>query len=266
MFSTKLDGSSIHCLSTGRGFKASVFKVIYGGSIIVLKDYSQAPFLLKPIVRLLVRREIRVLEYLQGSPHVPALVKVLDPYRFGMEYIEGTHPDKNDGITDSGVYREAMEFLVMMHKAGVVHNDLRRKNLIIHPQRGLVFLDFGAALLRPRCVDDNFQGATSPYVRKFSDISPRCWFTRTLQRADIYHLIRIKRSISCEPFTEQEITILQKGRPFWWLTRIWKILFRGKPLSYWWCRTPIVPRRSASARLLSPMRWVFDRNARQRRG
>lgn len=249
---TKQPFTDAHCLSLGQGLKASVFKVVLDDQQVILKDFCRAPVYLKPVVKILMRREVCVLEYLQGSPHVPALVKVIDPYRFVMEYIEGAHPGKAHHRPHSGLYQQAMNFLLAMHKAGVIHNDLRRKNLILHPERGLVFIDFGAALLMPRCLGE----------KRLSGFSLFCWLTTKLQLADRYHLIRLKPHLSCEPSTEQELNVLQRCRPFRRATLVWKLLFRDKKLSCGSTRGlgPLTTRPP------SPMRWESDQNARQKHG
>ncbi|WP_288355464.1 RIO1 family regulatory kinase/ATPase [uncultured Cycloclasticus sp.] len=246
----------VHCLSPGKRLKANVYIAKYGDQQVVIKDFSTAPFYLKPVVRILVKREIRALQRLQGSAHVPRLVKVIEPYGFVMEYIEGSHPSNESWFQYEGVYTEAIDFLLTMHRAGVIHNDLRRKNLILHPQRGMVFIDFGAALIRPYC----------PSEKKVSWFSPGCWLSAKLRVADFYHLIRLKHYLSQEPLTCQELRLLRTGRPFQRVTNMWKILFRGKHCRCSYRKVMNALHQPALAKFVSAMKWGSDQNARQRRG
>lgn len=206
------------CLSVGRGLKANIFKVNHGDKQVILKDYSKTPSYLKAVAKILVKREVRALARLQGSPHVPVLFGLVDPYRIMMEYIDGVHPGNHARVQQHRMYLDAMDFLSSMHKAGIIHNDLRRKNLIIHPHRGLVFIDFAAALITPG-------SASSTGNKKWLLL---CWLIRKLQHADLFHLVRIKNTLSPEPLTGQETSMLSDGRPFRQITNLWKALFRRK--------------------------------------
>lgn len=240
--------TNIHSLSTGRGLKADVFKAKYNDQWVVIKDYSAVPRYLKFAAKILAHREVAALKYLQGEPNVVALLKVINPYCFMMEYIEGEHPGK----VQSGVdYGNALTFLQAMHKIGVTHNDLRRKNLILHPQRGFVFIDFGAAIIRPN----------HPHRKNLIQFLPSNWLTNKLQVADIYHLIKLKKYLSNDPLTHQELMILRSGRPFRRITYLWKVLFRAKrgllikgPAQW----------RVILAKLLLPIRLESDQSVPQR--
>ncbi len=227
---------------------------MYGDQRVVIKDCSGAPRYLKPIAKTLVNREVAALKYLRNQSHVVSLVKVIDSYRFMMEYIEGIHPDSECRPLNDDVYDDAMDSLVAMHKAGVTHNDLRRKNLIIHPKKGVVFIDFGAEIIRSSCLGK----------KKANRFLTECWFINKLQVADTYHLINIKKSLSKDPLTNQELMTLRSGRPFRRVTYWWKVLFRGKRRLLKGGGGSIALRRITLAKLLSPMRLESDQSVPQR--
>ena len=239
----------IHSLSYGRGLKADVSKAKYNGQWVVIKDYSGVPRCLSFAAKILVRREVAALKHLQSESNIVSLLKVIDPYRFMMEYIEGEHPGK--ACQDGVVYDNAVTTLLAMHKVGVAHNDLRRKNLILHPQRGLVLIDFGAATIRSRHSSRS----------KIAQLLSCTWLMDKLQLADIYHLVKLKKYLSNDPLTDQELMILRSGRPFRRITYLWKVLFRGKRgllikgATLW---------QATLAKLLSPMRLGSDQSALQR--
>ena len=103
--------TDIQFLSKGKGLKANVYRATYNSRLVVVKDYSEVAFYFKPIAKRLAEREILTLNYLQDSPHIAQLVRILDPYRFITEFVEGTHPCKELCFQNETAYYEAKQFL-----------------------------------------------------------------------------------------------------------------------------------------------------------
>ena len=114
---------------------------------------NQTPAYLSSKERFL--REARTLSLLQD---VPAIVRVQECFEENdtvyiiMEFIRGT--DLRHYIARRGsalgvseilsILRPIMEALEAVHRRGLVHRDISPDNIMLHPSRGAVLLDFGA--------------------------------------------------------------------------------------------------------------------------
>ncbi|MEQ9465091.1 MAG: phosphotransferase [Haliea sp.] len=196
-------------LSRGGGLKASVTLHTGRDRQYVVKDYSATPWYLRPLARYLARREVRILRALADSPHVPRHLGCIDAYRFAMEYIPGEHPSARTLAADDNTYGQAVRALQAIHALGFAHNDLRGRNMLVSPGRGVIFIDLAAALRFPA------------YCDAFA-LRPLGWLRRRLQEADFYHLLRQKRALSTQPYTAEERDLLAEDRPFAQITRFWK--------------------------------------------
>ncbi|MEQ9465074.1 MAG: phosphotransferase [Haliea sp.] len=196
-------------LSRGGGLKASVTLHTGRDRQYVVKDYSATPRYLRPLARYLARREVRILRALADSPHVPRYLGCIDAYRFAMEYIPGEHPSAHTSAADDSTYGQAVRALQAIHALGFAHNDLRGRNMLVSPGRGVIFIDLAAAIRFPVSYDALV-------------LRPLGWLQRRLQQADLYHLLRQKRALTTQPYTAGELDLLAAERPFKQLTRFWK--------------------------------------------
>ncbi|MEQ8689976.1 MAG: hypothetical protein RIC89_03950 [Pseudomonadales bacterium] len=103
---------------------------------------------------------------------------------------------------DDNTYGQAVRALQAIHALGFVHNDLRGRNMLVSPGRGVTFIDLAAALRFPA------------YCDAFA-LRPLGWLRRRLQEADVYHLLRQKRALSTQRYNAED-------RPFAQITRFWK--------------------------------------------
>jgi RIO-like serine/threonine protein kinase len=207
---------TLKLLSNGGKIKAKVYITRVDGKKYVVKDFSATPFYFRFLARAIVNHEIKVLTLLSFSRQVPQCYGKITPYIFAIEYIPGEHfPLKNREETDL-LYQNALQFVKEMHAKGIIHNDLNYRNLIAHPERGLVVIDFASSIITGRWIK---------YLRAIVCIN---WLFEQLEKADIFHLVNYKSQLTTTPHTQDEMDILRKGRPFKLLTQIWKKIFRRK--------------------------------------
>ncbi len=212
--------TNTYVLSEGKGWlKPKVLRTQCSeGNPIVLKDFSQTPFLLKPVAQFLCKREANILNHLQFNESVPRFYGFCDNYCYAMEYIEGYHPQTPSNIQRDEAYEKARQFLNDLHSRDIAHNDFRAMNIILTKTGEIKILDFGATLKIP-CFKSRFFGWF---------YSPMCKLLKIMQQADVYHLAKLKPSITTSKHDLQDIHIMSKGRPLQGLSHIWKQWIRNR--------------------------------------
>ncbi len=119
----------------------------YGQSVIV-KDFSHSPLLLrKTLCRLFLNREIKALKRLKNIDGIPKFLGHYGKYGFVMSLIEGRHPNKQQFKHSKTLENQLQILLKNMHKAGVTHNDVRMKNIIISNNNELFMIDYASAFM-----------------------------------------------------------------------------------------------------------------------
>ena len=147
----EVEASRAEVLSGGSTVKARVLVVRSGGAPVVVKDVARATPLWRPVLRLLLRMEERVLRRLEGVAGVPRLLGRVDRNAIAMTRLEGrplSHESARDAAPE---FFERLERLVeAIHARGVVHLDLRQKrNVLVGPDGLPRVVDFGGALCPP---------------------------------------------------------------------------------------------------------------------
>lgn len=118
-----------------------------GDALAVAKDWSEAPAPLRLYGRWVLAREWRMLEHLRGIDGIPEpLVRL--PNALVMTFLDGDTLSSRVASRVSGPYFDELASIVAaLHRAGVVHLDLRqRRNTLLGPDGRPRVLDFGAAL------------------------------------------------------------------------------------------------------------------------
>ncbi|MBI2876904.1 MAG: hypothetical protein HYY20_08485 [Candidatus Tectomicrobia bacterium] len=176
-------------------FQARVYLTRIAGRIVVVKDYQNQLFLFRHLVgRHLVRREERVYRRLKGCPGVPRLLGRMGKYGLILEYIPGKHLSRLDPQQLSPKLFESLRSsLEAMHRRGVVHRDIRRKNILITPNGSPFFIDFNIALAR------------GPWYRLINR-----WLFRIFRQIDHKTLLKIKDSFYPGLLTPGERALLHR--------------------------------------------------------
>ncbi len=151
----------------------------------ILRDCRKAALPLRPLARLLMRREARALLALEGIPGVPEVLAA-DRHTLTRSYLSGT-PLQESGMRDARFYKAAARLLRRMHTAGVVHNDLAK-------EPNLLVLDNNS----PGIIDYQLAQVTGKRTSLF----------RLAAREDIRHLLKHKRNYCPSALTQRERRIL----------------------------------------------------------
>lgn len=191
-----LSASTSRTIHSGRGFQSSVYLVesesASGAPPVraAVKDFMRTPPKFRRFIApILVRREVRALRALAGTPGVPHLYKRIDRYAFAMEYIEGTPvADFAEGELDPAVFPRVQEVIDAIHERGVSHCDLkRRSNLIVTPDKKVYLVDFAAAVIGKKT------------LRPVTN-----WFQKKMAEIDDKSLPRIKKFAAPELMTQSD--------------------------------------------------------------
>ena len=131
-----------------RGYQGCVYLYESKGKRIVLK----APMgwgLIRFIRIAMLRREYKVYSRLSEIQNIPRCYGLIDGRYLVLEYIDGV-PIRSAQITNRSVFFEDLLNLIKeLHKAGVAHSDLKKKdNLLVVEGKTPYMIDFGAAVIR----------------------------------------------------------------------------------------------------------------------
>ncbi len=195
-------------IHTGRGLQSSVYEVDWDGTRGAVKDFSKLPplfrFFIAPI---LVKREVKALKHLDGTPGIPRFLGQIDRLAFATQFIEGRpvsgiHKDELAPETFAQLFDSMAVVVTAMHARGVAHGDLkRRSNLIWTAQNEVFIIDFAASVVA--------RGRVS----------------RTIMRAvalvDEKSLPRLKRFVAPQMMTPDDLWKLENPTPLErWVKRL----------------------------------------------
>jgi predicted Ser/Thr protein kinase len=169
---------------------------------LIRRDARAAAAAVRWLARKLLAREARALAILDGTPGIPALVRV-DRDTLERGYIEGS-PMQVSKPANPRYFRNAASLLRQLHRKNIVHNDLAKEpNLLVDSSGRPAIIDFQLAWFAPG----------------------RGRLFRILAREDIRHLLKHKRTYCPNQLTRRELDILNSPS---YLARIW--MRTGKPL------------------------------------
>ncbi len=133
-----------------RGYQGEVYLIGSGSQRLIVKTAMGVwPVLM--IRRLMLRREYSVYQRLDGIPGIPHCFGLRDEKHLMLEYIESESYREIGGPPEDRerFFAGLLEIVQSLHRAGVAHADMKRKNNILITESGQPYLiDFGAAYLR----------------------------------------------------------------------------------------------------------------------
>jgi len=134
---------------SGSSLKADVFVARFNGRCVVVKDYSASPVLLRAtLCRWLVHREMAAMKRLVEHPGIPRLIGDYGRYGFAMEQVVGQTLENQALKERPELLRQLDAHIRLMHRLGVTHNDIRKRNLLVNREGDLVMIDFASAVIR----------------------------------------------------------------------------------------------------------------------
>lgn len=139
----------IRPIHRGRGLQSSVYLVEENGVRFAVKDYAATPPAFHSVAPLLVARECKALQHLDGVPGIPRFLGKIDALAFALEFIEGKPLDLfHRGQVAPVIFENMARVIAAMHARGVAHGDLkRRSNALITPTNEVFLVDFATAIV-----------------------------------------------------------------------------------------------------------------------
>lgn len=183
--------------------QANLYVINHGDQKIVIKDFSGAPALVRcTFCRFILRREIIALEKLKSLSITPRYLGKVGDYAYAMEYIEGENFKFSKHVKNIDFLIAMRDAVNSMHDAGVVHNDLHGKNIIVSTNGQLYFIDFASAFFRSQ--HDGLLGKIKNKVFDFFVLGDDSKISLLIKRYDPSSLtltdnkmLTIKKFISC---------------------------------------------------------------------
>lgn len=177
--------------------QADLYELQWEGRPALVKDFSARPWWVRRFwAPFVVRREVAALQCLQALPGVPRLYGRAGPLAFVMERVDGQRlPHRREPPPPPGFWANSRRLIDGLHRLGVAHGDLRRKNLLMDPEGRAYLIDFATAIRR------RDRGLHAPLVNLLC---------RRLQKVDRVTYARIKASYQPEQLDGTERQWLQR--------------------------------------------------------
>ncbi len=204
----------------GRVFKNDFFAVTArydlvdpsqgGPASVLLKIGRQARMFGLPLAwvgRMLTRREVAFLHLLEGIDGVPRYIGPWERTGLIREFVPGHALRKGEAVADDFHPRLA-ELVEAMHARGVAYVDLEKCENVLVGEDG-----------RPHLFD--FQISWHVPRRWGGALPPARWLLRRFQRADLYHLLKLKRRTRPDQLTAEELAASYR-RP--WYIRLHRLV------------------------------------------
>lgn len=174
------------------GYQGVVYKVAagadYPGTEFLIVKQPMGSRLLQWFRRRMIRREYEVYRRLDGIPGIPKCFGLEPGGKLVLEFID-SHPLKlshNELDDRDRFFAELLELLQALHRAGVAHADLKRKENILVSSAGRPYLiDFGSAvtcaeqsggfrrwIFRQACQIDLNAWTKHKYLGQYDEIEP----------------------------------------------------------------------------------------------
>jgi len=135
-------------LSRASRLKPAVWRVEGPSGPVLVKDVAGLPPLFRILGRMLLHRERRILERLEGLDGVPAVLGEWDADAFLTSWVAGEPLDR-ERFCAAGPRKltdQLLSLLEEVHARGVYHLDIRqRRNLLLDSHGRVRLVDFGAA-------------------------------------------------------------------------------------------------------------------------
>ena len=177
--------------------KIDMFGIIslatYQNQTVIVRDLNIKNKFCKVVAKYLNHNEVRVLKKVNqlNKPNFSKLVKATPTYTI-RSYIPGTPLNQLSGKLDKAFFENALNLVKIMHKNGIVHNDLEKQgNWIIMENGEPAFIDFQLA----------------------SYFTKETYIFKLLRRIEHRNVIKSKNWFCSSPLESHELEILKnQGR------------------------------------------------------
>lgn len=116
-------------------------------NLVIKIPHGRGP--IKHLHTLMLRHEARIYQQLQHLPGTPASYGLIDNQYLALEFIDGQPIRNKRPANTEHFYASLFDLIGEMHKRGVVHMDLKKKdNLLVTDNDEPCIIDFGVASIR----------------------------------------------------------------------------------------------------------------------
>jgi len=206
----ELEKKNVATLLKGRWSKADLFLSEIDGKKLVLKDFSKKSFVIRFIGRIQIWREEKAYRALGEVDAIPRFYGRPDPWSLVIEYVDGVRLTHYRGMVPfKALIEELRRNIDSIHKAGVIHNDIRgRENIVVRKDDDkLMILDLAGAMIFKR-----------------GGLSYKLFFN-VLRKVDDAAYLKWKNILSPEDMNDDEKQFLNR---FNFLRRFWIFNLKGK--------------------------------------
>jgi len=136
-----------YLLKKGGWFQADIYLMPFQRKVVVAKDYSVCPSLVRWVAKaFLIKRELEIYRRLGGISGIPRVYGALGKYGFILEYKEGRTLSKfRPNELPKEFFDQLEQIIHQMHQRGIVHCDIRRKNILVSHQYQPWVIDFNTS-------------------------------------------------------------------------------------------------------------------------
>ena len=181
-----------------KGYQGAVYLVETATGPVIVKQ-AMGGWLARTLRRAMLRREYRIYLQLQGVAGVPRCLGLWDDM-LALEFIPGSslRIARLSAAERTRFFAHLLDVIEAMHRAGVAHGDLKRKdNILIGPGGQPFLIDFGTAVYAP--LDDA--------------IAWRRLLFRQVQRMDLNAWVKLKYRGRLEEMTPEVAARFRPTQP-----------------------------------------------------
>jgi len=177
-------------LKKSRCYGPDVTLIFREGQYFVEKTYRNKALPIRALGRILVQWERFIYSRLAKVQGIPRVYPSGEAFTLITRYMGGENLRETSKTPDRLYFERLNTLIDAMHKAGIIHLDLRnRRNYGIDPQDRPYLIDFASSicLVRPR------------------------WLRDVLQKIDTMGFIKVKAKLNPSLLTDQEKRLLERG-------------------------------------------------------
>ena len=134
---------------TNQGHQGIAFKMLVDGQSFLIKRTNKMGALTKYVSEHFIQHEYKIYQRLEGIAGIPKCYGLSDDGSLILEYIDGNSYREKEHILENRdqFFIDLLALILSIHKAGVSHGDLKRKdNILIGENNQPYLIDFGTAM------------------------------------------------------------------------------------------------------------------------
>ena len=134
---------------TNQGHQGIAFKMLVDGQSFLIKRTNKIGALTRHVSKYFTQHEYKIYQRLEGIAGIPKCYGLSDDGSLILEYIDGNSYREKEHILENRdqFFVDLLALILSIHKAGVSHGDLKRKdNILVGENDQPYLIDFGTAM------------------------------------------------------------------------------------------------------------------------